>query len=282
MKHIRMTALSALATLLLSTSACHPDQPATQQPAVAPPAATSPAAASPPDTTAPVAASPRRLIPPGALSDTLHLPGGRVALLRTIPSDSFDKLPFSGLPELANDSSAEHLPAEQGRITRQGLVLQLRPAQGPEVRLASTPDAQFTLQNTDAVRYRYWGSLPTAHQWAVRAWAWESAGTVLVDQRTGHRLAELPGSPAAAPDGRFVLFLSPGLGGGDQANRLSLVQIEPTGARLLWQIEPTTWEPVEARWFAPNRVALKRRYARPDGSLADDAPVTCDELILPR
>jgi hypothetical protein len=61
-----------------------------------------------------------------------------------------------------------------------------------------------------------------------------------------------------------------------------MVQIEPTGARLLWQIEPTTWEPVEARWLTPNHVMLKRRYALPDGSLADDAPVTCDELIFPR
>jgi hypothetical protein len=186
------------------------------------------------------------------------------------------------LPELANEPAAEHLPAEQGRVTRQGLVLRLRPAQGPEVQLTSTPDAQFTLQNAAAVRYMYWGSLPAAHQWVVRAWAWESAGTVLVDQRTGHRLAELPGDPIAAPDGRLVLFLSAGLGGGDQANILSMVQIEPTGARLLWQIEPTTWEPVEARWLTPNHVMLKRRYALPDGSLADDAPVTCDELIFPR
>jgi hypothetical protein len=270
MKHIQFTALGTLATLLLGASACHSDPPATQQPATS-----SPAAASPPAPAGPGAAQ-------AAAGDTLHLPGGRVVQLRTITAEAFNKLPFSGLPELVNEPAAEHLPAEQGRITRQGLVLRLRPAQGPEVRLASTPDAQFTLQNAAAVRYRYWGSLPTAHQWAVRAWAWESAGTVLVDQRTGHRLAELPGSPVAAPDGRLVLFLSPGLGGGDQANMLSLAQIDSTGARLLWQIEPTTWEPVEARWAAPSRVVLKRRHTLPDGSLADDARVTYDELPLPR
>ena len=267
MKHTPFTALGTLATLLLSAGACHPDQPATQQPA----------------TTSPVAnSSPAALTAPGAASDTLHLPDGRVVQLRSIPTDAFNKLPFSGLPELVNQPAAEHLPAEQGRITRQGLVLRLRPVQGPEARLTSTPDAQFTLQNAAAVRYRYWGSLPTAHQWAVRAWAWESDGTVLVDQRTGHRLAELPGSPVAAPDGRLVLLLSPGLGGGDQANMLSLVQIEPAGARLLWQIEPTTWEPVEARWVASDRVVLMRRHTLPDGNMADDARVTYDELILPR
>ena len=264
MKLIHFTALGTLATLLLA-SACHPDQPATRQPVAASPA-------SPP---APGAAQ-------AAAGDTLHLPGGQVVQLRSITAEAFNKLPFNGLPELVNQPTAEHLPTEQGRITRQGLALRLRPAQGPEVRLTSTPDAQFTLQNADAVRYMYWGSLPTAHQWAVRAWAWESDGTVLVDQRTGHRLAELPGSPVAAPNGRLVLFLSPGLGGGDQANRLSLAQIEPVGARILWQIEPTTWEPVEARWAAPNRVVLKRRHTLPDGSMADDARVTYDELTLPR
>ena len=270
MKCTPYTTLGTLATLLLSASACHSDQPATQRPAP-----TSPVAASPP-TNSPTPTK------PGAPSETLPLPDGRVVQLRLIPADSYDRLPASGLPALANEPAVEHLPAEQGHITRQGLVLRLRPGQGPEVQLTSTPDAQFTLENAAAVRYMYWGSLPTAHQWAVRAWAWESAGTVLVDQRTGHRLAELPGSLVASPDGRFVLFVSPGLGGGGQANRLSMVQITPTGARLLWQVEPTTWEPVEARWLTPNHVMLKRRHALPDGSLADDAPVTCDELIFPR
>jgi hypothetical protein len=194
---------------------------------------------------------------------------------------AFNQLPVGGLPDLPNDPSAEHLPADQGRVRRQGLGLLLRPAQGPEVRLASTPDAQFTLQNGESVKYMYWGSLPAAHQWAVRAWAWEAAGTVLVDQRTGRRLEELPGDPVAAPDGRLVLLISPGLSGGDQPNALSLVQIDSAGAHLCWQLEPTTWEPAAARWAAPNRVVLLRRHALPDGSMPDDARISYDELTLP-
>jgi hypothetical protein len=266
MKRFHFTTLGGLAAVLLGTSACQPDQPAATAPPASPPAPTQPVATG-------VAAGP---------TDTLHLPGGQVVQLRPITAAAFRQLPAGGLPALPNDAAAEHLLAAQGQVTRQGLALLLRPAQGSEVRLASTPDAQFTLQNADAVRYRYWGSLPAAHQWAVRAWAWESVGTVLVDQRTGHRLAELPGDPVAAPDGRLVLLTSPGLGGGDQANMLSLVQIGATGARLLWQIEPTTWEPAEARWAGPNRVVLMRRHTLPDGSLADDARVTYDELTLPR
>ena len=32
----------------------------------------------------------------------------------------------------------------------------------------------------------------------------------------------------------------------------------------------------------PRRVVLMRRHALPNGSMADDAPVTYDELTLPR
>jgi hypothetical protein len=268
MNYFHLTLLGGLAAVVLGTSACHPDQPITKPPATKQPAGSAPEAAAPSAST--------------SLTDTLHLPSGVVAHLRPTTAAAFNQLPVGGLPDLPNDPSAEHLPAEQGRVTRQGLALRLLPAQGPEVRLASTPDAQFTLENGDGVKYMYWGSLPAAHQWAVRAWAWESSGTVLVDQRTGHRLAELPGNPVAAPDGHLVLLTSPGLGGGDQANMLSLVRVEATGARLLWQLEPINWEPTEARWAAPNRVVLMRRHTLPDGSMPDDARVTYDELTLPR
>jgi hypothetical protein len=260
---------------LCSSAACRPETPATEQ-------AKPPEKATPPPDTASAPPTPTRPVPvraPGS-PDTLRLPGGQVGLLLRVSGGAFDKLPFGGLPDLPNDPTSEQLPAGQGRVTRQGLSLLLRPAQGPEVRLASTPDAQFTLQNGEGVKYMYWSSLPAAHQWVVRAWYWESVGTVLVDQRTG-RHVELMGAPVASPDGRLVLLTSPGLGGGDQPNMLSLVQVEATGPRLLWQIEPNDWEPVEARWLAPDRVVLKRRHALPDGSMADDAPVSYDLLTLP-
>lgn len=257
--------------LLLAGAACRPDAPATTEQAA------SPAASVPAPT--PGAATAVRPTAPGP-ADTLHLPGG-VAQLRPTTAAAFNRLPVSGLPDLPNDSTTEHLPAGQGRLTRQGLGLLLRPAQGPAVRLASTPEAQFTLENAKGVKYRYWGSLPAAHQWVVRAWYWESDGTVLVDQRTGRRV-ELLGHPVASPDGRLVLLTSPGLGGGDQANLLTLCEITADGPHLLWQREPTTWEPVQARWAAPNRAIIMRRHALPDGSMADDARVTYDELTLPR
>jgi len=116
----------------------------------------------------------------------------------------------------------------------------------------------------------------------VRAWAWEASGAVLVDQRTGRRLAELPGDPVAAPDGRLVLLTSPGLSGGDQPNTLSLVRIDAAGPRLLWQREPTTWEPVEARWASPTQAVLKLRHLNAQGEMPDDAPDTYAELTLSR
>ncbi|RZK46280.1 MAG: hypothetical protein EOO59_19515, partial [Hymenobacter sp.] len=241
--------------LLLASAACRPDAPATQP--VAPAAAPKPAT----------------VASPAAPADTLHLPGGQVIQLRPSTAAVFNKLPTRGLPDLANDPAAERLPATPGQVRRQGLALLLQPAQGSAVSLASTPEAEFTLQNAKGVNYMYWGSLPTAHQWVVRAWYWESDGTVLVDQRTG-RHVELIGAPVASPDGRLVLLTSPGLGGGDQANLLTLVEITADGPHLRWQRELTTWEPVEARWAAPNRAILMRRHTLADGTMANDARIS--------
>ena len=261
--------MGSLAAVLLGTCACHPDPPTTELPAGAkPPAVSAPATS---------AAAPST---PASPTDTLHLPSERVVQLRPSTAAAFNRLPASGLPDLPNDPAAEHLPGAQGHVRRQGLDLLLQPAQGSEIRLSSTPEAQFTLQNAKGVKYRYWGSLPAAHQWVVRAWYWESSGTVLVDQRTGRHL-ELLGDPVASADGRFVLLTSPGLGGGDQANSLALVQIDNAGPRLLWQREPTTWEPNEARWASPGQAVLRLRHLNAQGEMPDDTPDTYAELSVP-
>lgn len=276
--------------LLLASAACHSDAPATEQaaspaaPKAAPPAASVPApeqvalpadsVPAPKQSTATVA-SPASLIP----ADTLHLPGGRVVQLRPTTAEAFNQLPTSGLPEMTNDPDAEPISASQGLVRRQGLDLLLQPTQGSVVKLSSTPDAKFTLQNGNGVKFIYWGSLPAAHQWVVQAVYWEENGIVLVDQRTGHNV-ELTGEAVASPDGRFVFLTSFGLGGGDQANLVSLVQIEAAGPRLLWQREPRIWAPVTARWAGSSRVVIERRHAQADGSMPDDARVTYDELDL--
>ncbi|TLM91090.1 hypothetical protein [Hymenobacter jeollabukensis] len=262
-----MKQASRLALLAL-LAACRPDSPAAESGAV-------PAAAVPP-------AAPAATTPSASPTDTLHLPGGVVLELHPSSAAAFNKLPVSSLPEIFNDSTAEvqALATAQGRVRRQGLALLLQPAQGPAVRLSSTPPAAFTPQNDNAVRYQYWGSLPTAHQWVVQAWYWESAGVVLVDQRTG-RHAELLGSPSVAPDGRLVLLSSPGLGGGEQPNALSLVEITAAGPRRLWQRFPTAWEPQEVRWIAPGRAVLKLLRAGKDGGVTAETPPAYAELTLP-
>lgn len=251
-------------SLLLGNAACQPDSsPAQEKPAAVP----SPAR---PATTS--AANP---------ADTLHLPGGQVVQLRPSTAAEFNRLPASGLPDMPNDPSAEPLAAAQGKVRRQGLDLFLPFPQGGEVKLSSTPDAESTLQNAEGVKYMYWGRLPAAHQWVVRAWYWESSGTVLVDQRTGRRL-DLIGAPVASPDGRRVLLCSPGLGGGDQANLLELVEIDAGGPCLRWRREPASWEPEEARWAGSNRAILKLRHLNAQGEMPDDAPETYAELTIPR
>ncbi|UOQ72550.1 SMI1/KNR4 family protein [Hymenobacter cellulosilyticus] len=179
-----------LAALTL-LAACRPDTPATES------------ASAPPPTAAPEAA-------PANSTDTLRLPGGVVLQLQPSTAAAFDQLPASALPAIANDSTVEEkaLATAQDRVRRQELNLMLKPDQGPEVQLASTPPAEFTLENGDGVRYQYWGSLPTAHQWVVQAWYWESSGVVLVDQRTGRR-AELLGTPSAAPMAAYYCSPAP-------------------------------------------------------------------------
>jgi hypothetical protein len=251
-------------SLLLSNAACRPDSSPAQEKPVA------------------VASSPARPATSAAdnSADTLHLPGGQVVQLRPSSAAAFNQLPTSGLPDLPNEPSAEPLAAAQGKVRRQGLDLFLPSAQGGEVELSSTPDADFTLQNADGVKYMYWGSLPAAHQWVVRAWYWESSGTVLVDQRTGRRL-ELIGNPVPSPDGRLVLLTSPGLGG-DQANLLELVEVDATGPHLRWRREPASWEAEEARWAASNHAILKLRHLNAQGEMPDDAPETYAELTIAR
>lgn len=265
-------ALYIAALVLLAGAACRPETSATEQ------AASTPASAAPTDSSAPApTAEPTAANP----ADTLRLPGGRVLPLRPTTAAVFNKLPASQLPDVRNDPAAEQLGSTKGRVRRQGLDLFLKTTQGPEVKLSTTPDAEFTLENTNGVKYRYWSSLPAAHQWVVRAWYWESSGTVLVDQRTGRR-AELIGDPAASPNGRLILLTSPGLGGGDQANLLEMVEVDATGPHLRWRREPAPWEPEDVRWASPTRAVLKRRHANADGSMADDAPISYVELDFGR
>lgn len=273
----------AAAALLLAGTACQPDkpnEPATQSTALKP-AATQPAAL--PPTPAPTA----RPVPLGSADaarptalDTLRLPGGQVAYLRPSTAAAFARLTGPDrLPELDANTPDQGLAQTQGRVRRQGSDLLLHPARGLLVRLRSTPEAAFQNDSASA-RYVYWGSLPGARQWAVKAWYWESDGLVLVDQRTGQQLA-LAGHPAASPDGRYVLATSPGLGGGDQINCLTLVEITPTGPRLRWQRELSHWAPERARWAGPRRVLLAQSRLDANGELPDPPRPTYAELELP-
>lgn len=262
--------------LALLSAACQPDSPTTQN--TSGQNTTAPAPASSPQT-APAAASSSAA---GPVTDTLRLPTGRELLLRASSAAAFERLAATDIlpPEGSSADPDRDLTATRGRVRRQGLDLLLQPDQGSVVKLHTTPPAKFTIQNPDAVRYVYWGSLPQAHQWVVQAWFWESAAVILVDQRTGRQL-EVPGRPAASPDGRYVLSTSPGLGGGDQVNSLSLVRISDAGPQLLWQHEPATWAPEQARWDGPGRAVLQISRADAEGQLPDPPRPEYVELTVP-
>lgn len=168
-----------LPALVLLAAACHPDAPATE---AAPPAAVPPATP-----VAPPRAATRPAASAGNPTDTLHLPGGQLVRLRPSTAAAFNRLPADMVADAAS-TAPEPIDLTQLRVRCRGLDLRLQPTAGPLVILSSVPNAQFTLQNNNAVRYQYLGSLPSVHQWVVRANYWESDATVLVDQRTGRRL----------------------------------------------------------------------------------------------
>jgi hypothetical protein len=60
----------------------------------------------------------------------------------------------------------------------------------------------------------------------VRAWHWESAGTVLVDQRTGRRTSLL-GAPSVSPDGRHLLSMCEDVTSGGTPTDLSRYRCRP-------------------------------------------------------
>lgn len=198
-------------------------------------------------------------------------PSTRVAFAR-VPAPA--QLPPE--PE-AHDNS---LAGSQGRVLRQGSALVLRPAAGPVLTLRDTTDAA-AFRRADLPRaFYYWGALPAAHCWVLDVRYHESSSTWLIDQRNGQRL-EVEGPPLLSPDGRYLLSVSPGLGGGEQPNVIELYQLGAGAPRQLLRRELQHWAPDSARWAGPHTVRLQQRYPDDAGAAGDSAPVSYLEIELP-
>lgn len=248
--------LAGAALALLA--ACHPNQPTAERPPTArPAAAASMALLAPP------------LTPP---TDAFGLPGEQIAELRPATAVAFARLDSaSSLAATLGDTADRPLPASVRRV---GRSLLLSPSAGPMVRLRTTLTKLYASEADHSRRYQYLGSLPAAHQWAVLESEWAATRTLLIDQRTGRRLA-VSGSPAASPKGSFVLAASTGRAACSECfNGLSLVRIDPSGPRLLWQRELAATMPVRARWAGPGRWLLQALRPAPagDSTSSDDTP----------
>ena len=210
-------------------------------------ATTAPAA----DTTAaPVAeAAPTTPIP------ALMLESGNGQTFATT-AGTFEQLPETVLPSFSegNDGKYADSPAlaqAQG-VRRDGDRLLLKPANGPEV----------VLKNVDADsyeefrKYRYWGELPTAHQWVLELGLYEGSATLLVDQRTGAK-KYVWGTPAVSPDGHHVFTASGDLGAGYNPNGVQLYRVGPDSLTLVGERKMTKKEPYTGRWLNEHAVVLE-------------------------
>jgi hypothetical protein len=260
--------------LLVLPAACHPDQPAAQNPPADPPRP----AASPPAFTPPTG----RLRSGDAAQptdhDTLHVPGG-VLYLKPSTAAAFERAPA----ELSWD--ADKALTTSGPVHRLGNDLLLQPTHGPVVKFTTrrTGATSSNKEIDQQAESHYLGQLAGARLWVVQTDSATKHVTTLVDQRTGRRTV-VTGWPAASPDGQLLLSTRSDQGndGSDEsAVGTQLYELTPAGPRLRWTRLTRHWGSSEARWLGPRTVLLKQDY-EPASQEADAPPETYVQVELPR
>ncbi|WP_345237453.1 hypothetical protein [Hymenobacter saemangeumensis] len=235
---------SAALALLLLLGACDRQKPVET---TTPPASPTPAAA-------PARAVEKILTSgdtwPATTHDTLHLGRG---VARVLPGSG--RLGGPARPELPprpEDGDSPELAKAQGRVQREGIQLRFKPEQGPEVVIKNDT------ADTEAMAfYHYWGTLASARQWVVSVGLYEGSAVELIDQRTGRRTPAW-GQPVASPDGRYVVTYSADLGAAFDPNGLQLFKVEPTGLRLVWERDLSSWEPRQVSWLDNTTLLIKQ------------------------
>lgn len=191
------------------------------------------------------------------------------------PTDrtTWNQAPANFLPTPPDSADAPTLAQTGGRVQRQGMALRFKAANGRTVVLQND-----TTDSENAIAYLYWGSLPTVHQWVVNAGLWEGRMVVLIDQRTGQR-TNIWGQPTVAPDGRHILVNSCDLVATFDPNGFQLLQLQPTGPKLIWERELSNWGPADTRWLADGTVVVKQEFG-PTGDNSE-LPARYVKLRLP-
>ncbi|MDB5235847.1 MAG: hypothetical protein JWR44_2840 [Hymenobacter sp.] len=70
---------------------------------------------------------------------------------------------------------------------------------------------------------------------------------------------ELWGAPLFAPDKKHLVAICAGIEySGGQPNIIQLLEVEKGGLRLVWKLEPESWEPARISWTTASTLILSK------------------------
>ncbi|WP_046245128.1 hypothetical protein [Hymenobacter terrenus] len=103
----------------------------------------------------------------------------------------------------------------------------------------------------------YLGFLPEFHCHLLKLSYYETSEYLMIDE--AGRQITLCGEPIFSPDMRYIVASSQGIEyGGGQANVIELLELQKSGLRQIWKLEPKTWEPYRVCWASATALLLSK------------------------
>jgi hypothetical protein len=121
-------------------------------------------------------------------------------------------------------------------------------------------DKVFPENEVDDVTYEYLGFFPKLQQHFINVQYYESS-ELLVLEPSGN-LIKLMGAPAYSPNLERMAVASRGLVYEMMPNGLQLAVRQQGKLKLVWELLPKTWEPVEIFWVTNSTIFLKQSQCK--------------------
>jgi hypothetical protein len=144
------------------------------------------------------------------------------------------------------------MPPSTVHLERDTLLLPLR--SGDTVVLIGRPFAE-----EDRVTYTGVGRLPGLPFYGVAVSYYENREYLLIHDSTGGQTS-LDAAPVVSPDAKRLAVASLDLYGISGANALTILDVEPYGARIAWQLTPERWGPEAPEWHGEDTLVFFRRW----------------------
>jgi hypothetical protein len=183
--------------------------------------------------------------------DTLHVGNGLVLHLKPGSKSDF----AAGPRNPASYSEARTIRQEgDGRISRVGHTLVVRPFHGRELRFTDRKDSTDEMGNVEC---RFLGGILGRPYWLADSALWEHTQPFLINKQSG-RLTPLPYDPDISPNRKLLFIASPGLDSPATDNAIQLWSISDQTATLLWARRLQQWQPQQVRWLDNHTIAIEQ------------------------